>query len=383
MPGSKLYYIYLDTKIVGAVEQLISYFQAQVFNKNDCIHVLCKFYKEIEKEFSKRFELNDIPYKFLRKQSELVLEKDKTVFYLFNAQSNCRVVANRNLTHIFVTHGESHKPASTKPIIRIYDYVITSGKVGIERYLKSGIFTPYDIESGRLITLGDTFLGDNNFIYDQHSTAIVYAPTWEGGVPEENYCSLSLKNAYRIVAFCKKRHINTIHVKPHPNIGHRDTAYKEVLNHTINIFQREGLVTFGKKIEPISLWRKLFRFPKGNSIPPSSIPVRYAITDISAMEMQFINKKIPCMILINDASVKKLSIPNKLNEYYARVLVPEDCPIKYDAESEFLLEQLYEYLLTYPSPDISEKSVGDRVKWLCQHTKAHLKEKNNHLISQY
>ncbi|MDP4360951.1 hypothetical protein QR510_30430, partial [Escherichia coli] len=75
----------------------------------------------------------------------------KIVFYLFNAQSNCRIVANRNLIHVFVTHGESHKLASVKPIIRIYDYVVTSGDVGIDRYLKSGIFTPFDIRNGKVI----------------------------------------------------------------------------------------------------------------------------------------------------------------------------------------------------------------------------------------
>lgn len=41
--------------------------------------------------------------------------------------------------------------------------IVTSGNVGIDRFLKSGIFSPYDVQSGRIITLGDTFLGSNEF----------------------------------------------------------------------------------------------------------------------------------------------------------------------------------------------------------------------------
>ncbi|HAZ3930178.1 TPA: hypothetical protein J1446_004567, partial [Escherichia coli] len=153
---------------------------------------------------------HNIPFRFVRKQADYKLDKGKVVLYLFNAQSNCRLVANRSLVHIFVTHGESHKLASIKPIIRIYDYVVTSGNVGIDRFLKSGIFSPYDVQSGRIITLGDTFLGSNEFHYNFDSNALVYAPTWEGGVPEENYCSLQEVNINKIIDFCNRELIKYV-----------------------------------------------------------------------------------------------------------------------------------------------------------------------------
>ncbi|MED8766272.1 hypothetical protein RCL70_09545, partial [Escherichia marmotae] len=142
MSLDKLYYIYIDTKIEGAIEQLLRYFRTQVFKPQYCIAIYCKYYKEIEFPFSRKFAEHNICFKFIRKFSEMELKAGKVVFYLFNAQSNCRVVANRNLVHIFVTHGESNKLASVKPIIRIYDYVITAGDAGIDRYLKAGIFSP-------------------------------------------------------------------------------------------------------------------------------------------------------------------------------------------------------------------------------------------------
>ncbi|MDT9452034.1 hypothetical protein [Escherichia coli] len=195
MSNNSLYYIYIDTKIKGAFEQLIRYFQSQVFNNKDCISVFCKYYKEIEHLAVEVFNKHNITFKFIKKNSDLSFIKGKIVFYLFNAQSNCRVVANRDLIHVFVTHGESHKLASVKPIIRIYDYVITSGDVGVDRYLKSGIFTQYDINNGKVLKLGDTFIGSNIFKYESNSHSLVYAPTWEGGVPEENYCSISMSIA--------------------------------------------------------------------------------------------------------------------------------------------------------------------------------------------
>lgn len=235
MSVNNLYYLYIDTEIEGALEQLIRYFQAQVFNVEDCISVYCKYYKEIEKKFTEKFNKHNISFKFIKKNSDLVFNNGKIVFYLFNAQSNCRIVANRNLIHVFVTHGESHKLASVKPIIRIYDYVVTSGDVGIDRYLKSGIFTPFDIRNGKVIKLGNTFIGHNYFQFDVNSRSAVYAPTWEGGIPEENYSSINNETTHKIIKFCKIKKINILYIQAHPNIGHRDHKYKAILGDAANL----------------------------------------------------------------------------------------------------------------------------------------------------
>lgn len=383
MSGSKLYYIYLDTKIVGAVEQLIGYFRAQIFNKNDCISVVCKFYKEIDLTFTRLFKAYDIPFIFVRKQSDLVLAKGKTVFYLFNAQSNCRLVANRDLTHIFVTHGESHKAASIKPIIRIYDYVVTSGNVGIDRYLKSGIFSPYDVESGKIITLGDTFLGGNDFEFKENSYSMVYAPTWEGGIPSENYCSLNLKNAKRIVDFSLSNNITKIFVKPHPNIGHRDLGYKEKFDQVINYFQNSGLKVFINKKIAKSPWLDIFmQFKKNNNLE-KKIEVSYAITDISAMEMQFISRNIPCVVLADNQTLQTLLIPKVMNKYYSRVLISENENISFHEDSLDIRSSLMNYLITYPSDEILKMDFRARINWLCEFTSVHKKELREKLINEY
>ncbi|MGP5405688.1 hypothetical protein ACTXNH_11250, partial [Psychrobacter celer] len=222
--GSNLYYIYIDTKIQGAIEQLLGYFQSNVFNTNACIAVYAKYYKENYKVISKLFDTHNIPYKFIKRYSDISFNDGKVVFYLFNAQSNCRMVAFRNVSHVFITHGESNKKSSVKPIIRIYDHVVTSGQVGIDRYLKASIFTKSDIEDNRIIRLGNTFVGQNNYSYDQSSQTLLYAPTWEGGVPDENFSSITANVNKWLLKTIKDKNIKKIVVQVHPNLGHRDAG---------------------------------------------------------------------------------------------------------------------------------------------------------------
>ncbi|MGL6000596.1 MAG: hypothetical protein ACRCZ4_00515 [Plesiomonas sp.] len=359
------YYIYIDTKILGAVEQLIDYFNTQVFNREDCIYVICKYYKSIERLFKRKFDDNKIAFKFIRKHSDINLIDGKVIFYLFNAQSNCRVVANQSLIHIFVTHGESHKLASIKPIIRIYDYIITSGQVGIDRYLKSGLFSESDINNGKVITLGNTFIGRNEYIYNENSLSLVYAPTWEGGIPEEDYCSISRINTLKIILFCQKNKINTIYLQPHPNLGHRIKSKKNDLSMMINKLEDSNLTVKLIKKESVEKIFLFFKKIKASNFKKTYLPVKYALTDISAMEVQFISKGIPCGVFKNDEIVKTLTIPKSLNTHYISTFIPEDeMEIK---KNNLLDKEYYKYFLSYPLGLSDLTPYRDRINWLCHY----------------
>lgn len=359
----KLYYIYMDTKIIGAVEQLVRYFQAQIFTQDACICVLCKYYKDIEKSFSKKFNNYNINFKFIKKHSDIQLEKNKTVFYLFNAQSNCRLVADRNLTHIFVTHGESHKLASIKPIIRIYDYVVTSGQVGIERYLKSGIFSEHDIKSGKVITLGNTFIGNNKYIYDEHASALVYAPTWEGGIPDEDYCSISYSNTKKIIDFCHLHKINTVYLQPHPNLGHRVKSKRNDLLIMTSTLEGAKITVHLIGGSPVKSMFNFFSKKHKSSLSPEKIPVKYALTDISAMEVQFLSKGIPCGVFAEKEIIKTLSIPKALKKHYNDRFIYNEI-IKHLP----LNNEIYNYFFSYPSGLDASTPFNKRIYWLCNHT---------------
>lgn len=135
------YFIYLDSKIVGSALQICTFFENGVFDKNNTTILIKKYKHKSNKMIGNIFKNKVFNYRFVN-ENDLDNLESGVIFYPFNAQSNCRAVANRNLTHIFITHGESNKVSSIKPIIRIYDYVITAGQAGIDRYLTNNIFSP-------------------------------------------------------------------------------------------------------------------------------------------------------------------------------------------------------------------------------------------------
>lgn len=363
--GSNLYYIYIDTKIQGAIEQLLGYFQSNVFNTNACIAVYAKYYKENYKVISKLFDTHNIPYKFIKRYSDISFDDGKVVFYLFNAQSNCRMVAFRNVSHVFITHGESNKKSSVKPIIRIYDHVVTSGQVGIDRYLKASIFTKSDIEDNRIIRLGNTFVGQNNYSYDQSSQTLLYAPTWEGGVPDENFSSITANVNKWLLKTIKDKNIKKIVVQVHPNLGHRDAGYIALLDSIILKLIKSGVKVLVVRHE-VSVKERLRAFYTGFKyiLSNKKINISYAITDISAMEVQLLVKKIPTIVLANKNRYEELVVPNKMDLYYTSTMVYLDN--EYTRSVKFYSPNIIlPYIESYQEDSLKDLTFSERVEWLC------------------
>lgn len=365
--SSHIYYIYLDTKIQGAVEQLLSYFRSGVFNAESCIAVYVKYYKENDEFISKVFEKNNVPYKFIKKHSDITFEDGKVVFYLFNAQSNCRMVAFRNVSHVFITHGESNKKSSVKPIVRIYDHVVTSGQVGIDRYLKAGIFTECDVENNRVIRLGNTFVGQNNYHYDKHSRTLLYAPTWEGGVLDENFSSITESTHEILLSVIREQGIKRVVIQIHPNLGHRDPRYriyfegflKNLTKHNVNVMILKNDLTLKNRFEA---FRKGFKYISSDK----KVSISYAITDISAMEIQLLVRNVPTVVLANKQRYKELVIPNKMRTYYLDNLVYLD---DYTKQSIGFSnpETIISYIESYEEKFLKNLGLSERVEWLCEY----------------
>lgn len=290
------YALYLDSKILGTARQLISFYERGVFSAKNTI-IYLKKYKKSAREFSRLFIAKGIPFKFM-KPRELDDLKGQIIFYAFNAQSNCRFVANRNLKHIFITHGESNKISSIKPIIRIYDHVVMSGRLSLERYYNSGLFDEHDYKTGRLIMMGDTFIGKTGFSQkDSGKPVVFYAPTWEGGLATEDYSSLQniqlVENT--ILQTLAQLHINELVIQAHPNLGHRLSGY---IDNLIVLLKR-----LAKKGVKLYLYRNHVNFDLFQRIrlslldvetvtSLSNFTVQHALIDISAMESQCINEGI-------------------------------------------------------------------------------------------
>ncbi|MGP5548343.1 hypothetical protein [Psychrobacter alimentarius] len=362
--SNNLYYIYIDTKILGAIKQLLGYFDSGVFNSDACIAVYVKYYKENNEIISKIFDENGIPYKFIKKYSDITFEDEKVVFYLFNAQSNCRMVAFRNVSHVFITHGESNKKSSVKPIIRIYDHVITSGQVGIDRYLKAGLFTKFDIEENRVIRLGNTFIGQNNYHYDKDSRTLLYAPTWEGGVLDENFSSISKDIDKFLLKLIESYKIKNLIVQNHPNLGHRDKCYKQYLKLALSKIIKQGVKVSIIK-NNASVKENIYALYNGFKYTSSkkNINISYAVTDISAMEIQLLVKNVPTIVLANSHVYNELIIPNKMANYYSDTVLflnKKSSSVCFQSPKsiKFYVESYHEKTLKYLSFD-------KRIEWLC------------------
>ena len=365
--SKNLYYIYIDTRILGAVKQLLSYFQSDVFNTDACIAIYVKYYKENNEIISKLFDTHDISYKFIRKYSDISFDDGKVVFYLFNAQSNCRMVAFRNVSHVFITHGESNKKSSVKPITRIYDHVVTSGQVGIDRYLKAGIFTKSDIEGNRVIRLGNTFVGQNSYSYDESSRTLLYAPTWEGGVPDENFSSITENLDKLLVKITKNRDIKKIIIQTHPNLGHRDESYIALLDSMLSKLIKSGLKVLVIK-NKVSIRDRLRAIYTGFAYVSSNktIKISYAITDISAMEVQLLVKNIPTTVLVNRYCYEDLVIPSRMSIYYLdnMIYLNEDHDIWTQSSNP---QAIISYIESYEEGSLRKLSFRKRVEWLCEY----------------
>ncbi|OOH85096.1 hypothetical protein BMT54_11920 [Pasteurellaceae bacterium 15-036681] len=291
-------YIYLDSKIIGAAKQIVAYFEQGIFSKKDTVVLVKKYKHKSAKQIARIFSQYRLMFRFVRMRDLDHLGKG-VIFYPFNAQSNVRAVANRKLKHIFITHGESNKIASIKPIIRIYDYIVTAGQAGIDRFIANGIFSSHDVEHGRFIKMGDTFIGQTGLAQpDTGKACLFYAPTWEGGIEQENYSSLE-NISFVMSTLCelaRQYDINEIVIRPHPNMGHRLKIYRQHLLELIKLLSMNGfsIVIFSRHFTFSWLEKLKLRRYKIQSLDDlSHYYARFGVCDISAMESQLLNEDIP------------------------------------------------------------------------------------------
>lgn len=312
------YYIYLDSKIVGTAKQIATFFVDQIFSSTNTTVLIKKYKHKSAKQIANIFRQQNITYQFVLAEDLDKLENG-IIFYPFNAQSNCRAVANRKLMHIFITHGESNKAASVKPIIRIYDYVFTSGQVGINRFLAYGIFSEYDVDVGRIIMVGDTFVGKTG-LSSKGEKCIFYAPTWEGGIEQENYSSLAFWEnlAERILFKQVKYQVNSVLIRLHPNTGYRLSIYQKHILSLVRILlkkENNNIILYEPNLS-LSFWKKLELRKIGvrfvNEL--SQFQAVFAFCDISAMETQLVNENISYELFYPRYQSTTIAIPD-LNIY--------------------------------------------------------------------
>ncbi|GAA1430838.1 hypothetical protein GCM10009616_16470 [Microlunatus lacustris] len=113
-----------------------------------------------------------------------------TAFYVNNAARNTHFIERRELTHVWLNHGDSEKPACYNPVHAIYDLIFTAGQAGIDRYARHGVHIP--AEKFRVVGRPqvEAIQPARGPVSAVAQPTVLYAPTWQGPYADTRLFSL-------------------------------------------------------------------------------------------------------------------------------------------------------------------------------------------------
>ncbi len=144
---------------------------------------------------------------------EVIVPSLTTCFYVNNAVKNTHFVERRELTHVWLNHGDSEKPACYNPVHAIYDLIFAAGQAGIDRYARHGVEIPEEKfrivgrPQAELITRAEAPIDE------VARPTVLYAPTWQGSFADTRVYSLPVGE--RIVDALLRRGVRVI-FRAHP-----------------------------------------------------------------------------------------------------------------------------------------------------------------------
>ncbi|RIY32869.1 hypothetical protein CKF54_04025 [Psittacicella hinzii] len=367
-------YLYLDTKIVGAAKQIVNFFTDQVLDKDKTV-VLVKRYKHKSSRLIEQiFVQHQIIFRFVS-YDELDQLEEGVILYPFNAQSNCRAVANRRLKHVFITHGESNKISSVKPILRIYDHIITAGQLGLQRLVESKILSSYDLSQQRAFTMGNTFIGQTQLkpradFASPEGDICFYAPTWEGGIARENYSSLQepVKVATTLIQACKLYGLSKVVMQPHPNAGFRvKEILLDFLTQVYPLLKAQGIAleVYLKNVE-LGFWQKFKLKRLGVKVISElkGYQARIAFCDLSAIETQLLNENIPHYLFFYQDNLALLPQSLQQQDYLNHLIMLDQDVRELKAFSAQELAYFHTLQQLYIDPSLHHCASKDRIAFL-------------------
>ncbi len=133
----------------------------------------------------------------LRSLEDVIVPGLSAAFYVNNAVRNTHFIERRELTHIWLNHGDSEKPACFNPVHAIYDKIYAAGQAGIDRYARHGVHIPLDkfeIVGRPQVELITPARGPISELADK---TVLYAPTWRGPYADSRVYSLPVGPADR------------------------------------------------------------------------------------------------------------------------------------------------------------------------------------------
>lgn len=144
---------------------------------------------------------------------QVLTDSIKVAFYVRNTKENRVFLAHRNITHVWLNHGDSDKPANFNPLHKEFDKLFVCGQLGVDRYAANGVEIPRERFEiiGRPQVAGIE-LADGP-VAGTDEPVVLYAPTWMGLHSYDNYTSLP--RGVEIVQRLVDRGVRVI-FRPHP-----------------------------------------------------------------------------------------------------------------------------------------------------------------------
>ncbi|MDD3591222.1 MAG: CDP-glycerol glycerophosphotransferase family protein [Sulfurovum sp.] len=175
----------------------------------------------------------------------------KVILYVNNACKNFQSLIHPFALHVHINHGESEKASMSSNQSKAYDYVLTVGEAGIERYKNKLIkFNP-----DQFISIGRPqldWIEPFEHGLDPELPTILYAPTWEATHELMNYSSLAEYGWELFDSIFQSGKYNIIY-RPHPASGSKDRSVKAVdlkIKNTIKLHADE-IESYNKNLNDI------------------------------------------------------------------------------------------------------------------------------------
>ena len=251
------YFIFINSKVTNIVDQIFPHFEKGFLDKEKVLIIYKHHFESVNyiRRDLKKYGLNGHCIINLR---DIPSVEGAVWIYTHNSMYNFAVI-NKNLysTHIWIGHGDSEKIAYYKKMIRIFDYILVTGDLAIERFIKHKIFRKE--ESYKFIKIGKgalcSVLANSN---KSAKKALLFASTWEGAMAEENYATMHLpkENAFFVKKIIESLEIEDIVIKLHPNTGIRDSKLITQTQNTIEEMLKlnKNIIFIAEKTDWIYSW---------------------------------------------------------------------------------------------------------------------------------
>ena len=144
---------------------------------------------------------------------QVVTASIKVAFFVRNTKENRVFLAHRHVTHVWLNHGDSDKPANFNPLHREFDKLFVCGQLGVDRYAANGVHIPrerFEIIGRPQVEGIELAAGP---VADVAEPVVLYAPTWMGLHSYDNYTSLPV--GAELVQRLVDRGVRVI-FRPHP-----------------------------------------------------------------------------------------------------------------------------------------------------------------------